>query len=147
MLKMTAKRVGLQISHGSSVVTFDTTRREYLSFQRAKPPSPDAEPDELSLDEVYIERRGQGWAARGGIEFCQLYRNSLQLRVSDSTARRLGEEHEFEITFKIGDDKYTQLRDMMRSVFRGQTTFHEASNQPILRSTESGEVPLEALSS
>jgi hypothetical protein len=128
LVRFHAKRVGLDESFGCTIVTLDSTRREYLTFQRADPPEPDeaggpGPPDE----EVYLERCGQGWAARGGVVACLLGRDRLRLQVSEATAARLGGAAEFEITFKVGAARYARLRELLRKVFRGEASYQESN--------------------
>jgi len=129
MVKFHAKRVSLDESFGCTVVTFDSTRREYLMFQRTDSPEPDEESGEIPPDEeVYLERRGQGWAARGGVVLCRLGRDRLQVRVGEATAGQLGGASEFEIGFRVGEAKYAHLRELMRRVFRGEAAYQEAED-------------------
>ena len=132
LVMFTAKRVSLDESFGCTVVTFDTTRREYLMFQRADPEVPDEEsglpppPDKG----VYLERLGQACAAWGGVEVCRLSRTGLRVRVSEATARQLRGGSEFEIAFKVGEAKYARLRELMGKVFRGEAAYHEEDAEP-----------------
>jgi hypothetical protein len=127
LVKFHAKKVSLHEDDFCTVVTFDTTRREYLNFQRAHPPEADEETGILPPDEeVYLERRGQGWAARGGVELCRLERDQLRVRLSAPTAGKLGGASEFEIAFKVGKAKYARLRQLMRAIFRGEAAYQEA---------------------
>jgi hypothetical protein len=88
---------------------------------------PDEETGALPPDEeVYLERRGQAWAARGGVESCRLGRDLLRLRVSEATAGKLGGASEFEIAFKVGEARYARLRELMRAIFRGEAAYQEA---------------------
>lgn len=127
LVKFHAKRVFLSEDDFCTSVTLDTTRREYLNLQRAHPPVPDEEtgatpPD----DQVYLERRGQGWAARGGVELCCLGRAQLRVRVSEATAHQLGGASEFEIAFRVGEAKYARLRELLRAIFRSEAAYQEA---------------------
>jgi hypothetical protein len=129
LVKFHAKRVFLGEDRFCTVVTFDTTRREYLNLQRAHPPLADEETGILPPDEkVYLERRGQGWAARGGVELCRLGRDLLRVRVSEKTAGSLGGASEFEIAFKVGEAKYARLRQLLRAIFRGEAAYQEVES-------------------
>jgi hypothetical protein len=131
LVRFTAKKVFLGEDDFCTSVTFDTTRREYLNLQRAHQPVPDEETGETAPDEeVYLERRGQGWAARGGVVLCRLSRELLRVQVTEATARQLGGASEFEIRFKVGGVKYARLRELMREVFRGEAAYQEAEAEP-----------------
>ena len=130
MVTFHAKRVGLDVGLGCTVVTFDSGRREYLMFQRADPPEPDEDGREGLPDRgVYPERRGQGWAARGGVLACRLGRDRLRVRVSETTGARLGATA-FEITFRVGETRHARLRGLMRLVFRGEAAYQESDAEP-----------------
>src|SRR5262245_26491083 len=102
MVSFHANRVDWSNELGVTVVTLDEVGEgaEYLMFQR------DPEADDPGDAKVYLERRGQGWAARGGIVRCDLHRNSLLLRVKRTTARQLGGESEFEVTFELSFQRF-----------------------------------------
>jgi hypothetical protein len=132
LVKFTAKRVSLDESFHCTVVTFDTTRREYLMFQRADPEVADEEsglPPPPDKGE-YLERRGQACAAWGGVEACELSRTGVRVRLSEATARQLRGASEFDIAFKVGEAKFARLRRLMRQVFRGEAAYREADAEP-----------------
>lgn len=126
-----AKTVFLDEDTFCTVVTFDTTQREYLNLQRGRPPVPDEETGAMPPDdEVYLERSGQACAARGGVETCQLSRTGLRLTVSEATARQLRGASVFEITFEIDEAKFARLRELLRNVFRGVPGYQEIEAEP-----------------
>ncbi len=131
LVKFQAKKVFLDEDAFCTVVTFDTTRREYLNLQRAHPPVPDEETGALPLDDqVYLERLSQSCAAKGGVEACQLSRTGLRLRVSEATARQLRGASEFVIAFKVGEAKFARLRKLLRNVCRGVAGYQEVEAEP-----------------
>ena len=131
LVKFHAQKVFLDENDFCTVVTFDTTRREYLNLQRAHPPVPDEETGVVPPDDqVYLERLGQACAARGGVEACQLSRTGLRLQVSEATASQLRGASEFEIAFKVGKAKFARLRALLRNVFRGVPGYQEVGAEP-----------------
>jgi hypothetical protein len=139
-----ARRIGMDITLGCSVVCFDTTGKDdgqYLMFQRRNlhgdPDDPEAfeftgeDGNPFQLDEgIYLERDGQGWSARGGVLTCRLERQSLYLLVSEKTGGLLGGETEFDIKFKVGRAKFARLHHLLGKVFRGEACFQDATAEP-----------------
>jgi hypothetical protein len=122
MVAFHASRVDWSDDPGCTVVTLDEGGEgaEYLTFQRAHEEHP-------TDTGVYVERRGQAWAARGGILCCDLHRNSLLLRVEEGTAGQLGGESEFEVTFELPFQRFRSLRSRLRKVFHGVACFADRS--------------------
>jgi hypothetical protein len=132
LVKFRAERVFLDEDTYCTVVTFDTTGREYLNLQRALPPVPDEETGLVPPDEeVYLERLGQACAARGGVEACQLHRTGLRMRVTEATARQLRGASEFDIAFEIGDAEFARLRALLRNLFREVSGYREVEAEPV----------------
>ena len=119
MVGFHANRVDWSDDLGCTVVTFDEggAGAEYVMFQRARDESED----------VHLERRGQGWSARGGIRRCTLHRNSLRLQVTAATAAQLGGESDFEATFELPAARFRSLQARLRRLFRGMACFVDRS--------------------
>jgi hypothetical protein len=76
----------------------------------------------LGMNNVYLERNGQGSSAYGGIRRLELKRDRALLQVEGETAKRVGEE-ELQIHFRLDDEEFAQLRRGLRLVFDGFDCF------------------------
>lgn len=121
MVSFHAVRVVGSDELGVTVVTLaeDGHGGEYLMFQRDSEEHGDAS--------VYVERRGQGWATRGGVRRCELRRNHLALTVDENAASRLGHESEFAVAFDLPDERFLAIRARLQEVFHGLGCFVDGS--------------------
>lgn len=124
MVAFHASQIEWSDDFGVVVVTLAESGRngEYLMFQRGKD---DESPNDSN---IYLERRGQGWAAKGGITSCVLHRNCLLLEVRNETAARLGGGAAFDIAFELTSRRFQSLRSRLERVFRGSNRFTDRSD-------------------
>ena len=83
------------------------------------------EEDTPGIDGVYLEIPIQRHVAYGGISKATLRRGSFTLRLDDRAAREMGGFNEFFIRFNLPDDRFKEVRDAMRFVFKDCPCYHE----------------------
>src|SRR5438874_2402608 len=81
--------------------------RRYLMLQRSY--EFDEQDVALGMDHVYIESDSQGYSAYGGITRFELFRDRALISLEPATARKLGNEAEFEIRFELEDSRFEEL--------------------------------------
>jgi Immunity protein 10 len=109
---------------GFILVGFDSQGpgpRRYLMLQRSH--EFDEQDVALGMDHVYIERDSQGYSAYGGITRFELFRDRALISLEDATARKLGNEAEFEVRFALEDRRFEELRAGLAEVFKGFESF------------------------
>jgi hypothetical protein len=77
----------------------------------------------LGMDHVYIERDSQRYSAYGGITRFELRRDRAMVSLDAATARKLGNEAEFEVRFDLEDRRFEELRAGLAKVFKGFECF------------------------
>jgi hypothetical protein len=95
--------------------------RRYLMLQRSY--EFDEQDVAPGMDRVYIERDSQGYSAYGGIKRFELFRDRALISLEAATARKLGNEAEFEIRFELEDRRFEELRAGLAGVFKGFECF------------------------
>ena len=102
----------------------DGSCRDSLMFQRSD--RFDEQDITLGLNDVYIERKGQGQGAYGGIRRLELQRDRVLLQLDGRTADRLGATG-FQIRISLVDAEYSRLRRGLQSIFGGFDNFVDRS--------------------
>ena len=95
--------------------------RRYLMLQRSY--EFDEQDVALGMDRVYIERDDQGYSAYGGITRFELHRDRALISLDAATARKLGNEAEFELRFDLEDRRFEEVRTGLAEVFKGFDCF------------------------
>lgn len=109
---------------GFIVVGFDSEgpgSRRYLMLQRSY--EFDEQDIALGMDRVYIERDSQAYSAYGGILRVELHRDRVLMSLDAATARKLGDEAEFEVRFDLEERRFEELRAGLTEVFKGFDCF------------------------
>jgi hypothetical protein len=83
------------------------------------------EDDTPGLDGVYLEIPIQRHVVYGGITQATLRRDNFSLRLDDRAAREMGGFNEVFVRFDLPDDKFKEIRDALRFVFKGCPCYHE----------------------
>jgi hypothetical protein len=82
----------------------------------------------LGMDHVYIERDSQGYSAYGGIARFELRRDRAMISLDAATARKLGNEMEFDVRFNLGEKRFEELRAGLAKVFKGFKCFSDRAS-------------------
>jgi hypothetical protein len=109
---------------GLTLVGFDSEGpgpRRYLMLQRSH--EFNEQDVAMGMDHVYIERDSQEYSAYGGITRFELFRDRALISLEAATARKLGNEAEFEVRFELEDRRFEELRAGLAEVFKGFECF------------------------
>lgn len=98
---------------------FDT--KEYLMLQRAY--KFDEQDVRLGMDDVYIERNGQGWSTYGGILKFELDCDRVSVLLDENSSNKMSNERQIEVTFSLPPKRLRELRKGLAQVFEGRKCF------------------------
>ena len=81
--------------------------------------------DTPGIDGVYVEIPIQRHVVYGRITEATLRGDSFTLRFDEATTREMGGFREIIVHFDLPDEQFTSIRDALRFVFRGCTSYCE----------------------
>jgi Immunity protein 10 len=79
----------------------------------------------VGMNQPYIEYCGQGWSWYGHIESFQLHRDRVKVQLDREAASHMRNDGLIVVEFKLGDDKFNQLRQALKRTFRDHKYFTE----------------------
>ena len=91
--------------------------RDYLMLQRRF--EDDEQDVALGMNTYHVERNGQEWSGYDGILAFELKRDRAKVTFTKDGAAKMGKVTEMEITFHVGDDEFSKLKDRVAKIFAG----------------------------
>ena len=96
---------------------------DYLTFQRAH--EFDEQDVRLGMDDVHVERNGQGCSGYGGMLNVVLYPDRLHIDFDDSGIAVMNGLASTEVTFDFPRERFEALRSALRLCFSGCEYFRD----------------------
>jgi hypothetical protein len=91
--------------------------RDYLTLQRSF--EHDTQDITLGMNTYHVERNGQRWSGYGGIATFELKRDRVRVEFTNESVRKMGNVARMEITFQIGEQEFSKLKDRLSKIFAG----------------------------
>jgi hypothetical protein len=127
VVRFTANTVVVDSSiEGVTIVGFADERdgacANALQFRRSH--TFDEQDVALGMDSVYVERDDQRRGGYGGVERVELHPRHVRVTIGAKLAERIGDS-DFEVAFSLSPEDFARLREGLRKVFAGFSSFAE----------------------